>query len=111
MAWLAMRVHVGRQRKGGVDVIDVEGEEEAPPAPPARKRKAQPPQPALRCAVGRVRVPMSAGACGGAGIIHYYHHSFHLQHMGQGCVRRLCGGGATTSSRANVLLLGGGTGV
>ena len=34
VAWLAMRVHVGRQRKGGVDVIDVEGEEEAPPPPP-----------------------------------------------------------------------------
>ena len=34
VAWLAMRVHVGRQRKGRVDVMDVEGEEEAPPAPP-----------------------------------------------------------------------------
>ena len=45
VAWLAMRVRVGRQRKGGVDVIDVEGEEKAPPAPPARKRKAQPPPP------------------------------------------------------------------
>ena len=45
MAWLAMRVHVGRQRKGRVDIIDVEGEEEAPPAPPSQKRKAQPPPP------------------------------------------------------------------
>ena len=41
VAWLAMRVHVGRQQKGN-DVIDVEGEEEAPSA---RKRKAQPPPP------------------------------------------------------------------
>ena len=43
VAWLAMRVHVWRQRKGAVDVIDVEGEEEAPPTPSARKRKAPPP--------------------------------------------------------------------
>ena len=40
--WLAMRVHMGRQRKGGADVIDVEGGQEAPAA---RKRKAQPPLP------------------------------------------------------------------
>ena len=40
VAWLAMRVHVGRQRKMGVaDVIDV-GEDE----PPTRKRKGRPPQ-------------------------------------------------------------------
>ena len=45
VAWLAMRVHVGRQRKGEVDVIDVEGEEDAPPTPSAQKRKAQPPAP------------------------------------------------------------------
>ena len=44
VAWLAMRVHVGRQRKGGVHVIDVEGEDDAPRGPSARKRKACPPQ-------------------------------------------------------------------
>ena len=45
VAWLAMRVHVGRMRsKGGVDVIDIEGEEDAPPTPPTGKRKASPPQ-------------------------------------------------------------------
>ena len=40
VAWLAMRVHVGRQRKMGVvvDVIDVEEDE----LPPARKRKGRP---------------------------------------------------------------------
>ena len=39
-AWLAMRVHVGRQRKMGVvvDVIDVEEDE----PPPTRKRKGRP---------------------------------------------------------------------
>ena len=38
VAWLAMRVHVGRQRKMGVaDVIDVEEDE-----PPTRKRKGRP---------------------------------------------------------------------
>ena len=45
MAWLAMRVHVGRQRRaGGAAVIDVEGEEEVPPNPSARKRKGRAPQ-------------------------------------------------------------------
>ena len=43
VARLAMRVHVGRQCKGGVDVIDAEGEEDAPPAPSARKRKGRHP--------------------------------------------------------------------
>ena len=39
VAWLAMRVHVGRQRKGVVaDVIDVEEDE----PPPTRKRKGRP---------------------------------------------------------------------
>ena len=38
VAWLAMRVHVARQRKMGVaDDIDVEGEDE-PPTPSARKQ-------------------------------------------------------------------------
>ena len=45
VAWLGMRVHVGRQQTGGFDVIDVEGEDDAPPSPSARKRKAQPPLP------------------------------------------------------------------
>ena len=41
VAWLAMRVHVGRHRKMGVaDVIDVEEQDE----PPTRKRKGRPPQ-------------------------------------------------------------------
>ena len=40
VAWLAIRVHVGRQRKMGVaDVIDVEEDE-----PPTRKRKGRPSQ-------------------------------------------------------------------
>ena len=34
VAWLAMRVHVGRQHEGGVDVIYVQEEEDAPPPPP-----------------------------------------------------------------------------
>ena len=39
VAWLAMRVHVGRQRKMGVaEVIDVEEDE----PPPTRKRKGRP---------------------------------------------------------------------
>ena len=39
VAWLAMRVHVGRQRKMGVaDVIDVKEDE----PPPTRKRKGRP---------------------------------------------------------------------
>ena len=47
VAWTAMRVHVGRQRKreGGGDVIDVEGKEVTPPRPPAWKPKARPPTP------------------------------------------------------------------
>ena len=46
VAWLAMRVHVGRQRKmGGADVIDVEGEDEPPPPPPRPgSGKAAPPK-------------------------------------------------------------------
>ena len=45
VAWLAMRVHVGRQRKMGVAyVIDVE-EQDEPPTPTARKRKGAPPPP------------------------------------------------------------------
>ena len=43
VAWLAMRVHVGRQRKGGVDVIDVEGKEEPPPPRPTRPEAESPP--------------------------------------------------------------------
>ena len=43
VAWLAMRVHVGRQRKGGLDVIDVEGEEEPPPRPKAESLAPPPP--------------------------------------------------------------------
>ena len=41
VAWPAMHVHLGRQRKMGVaDVIDVEEQDE----PPTRKRKGRPPQ-------------------------------------------------------------------
>ena len=43
VVWLAMRVHVGRQRKGGVDVIDVEGEEDAPPHPLGPEAESPPP--------------------------------------------------------------------
>ena len=44
VAWLAMRVHVGRRRKMGLaDVIDVE-EQDDPPTLSARKRKGRPPQ-------------------------------------------------------------------
>ena len=45
VAWLAMRVHLGRQQKGGVDVIDVEGEEDAPPPPRPGSGKPKPPPP------------------------------------------------------------------
>ena len=62
VAWLAMRVHVGRRRKMGVaDVIDVEEDE-----PPTRKRKgrpqgdAEPPPPPKP----RVRPPRRSGRCG-----------------------------------------------
>ena len=42
VAWLARRVHVGRQRKMGVaDVIDAEEQDESP-TPSARKRKGHP---------------------------------------------------------------------
>ena len=44
VAWLAMSVYVGRQRKMGVaDVIAVEGQDD-PPTPSARKRKGRPPK-------------------------------------------------------------------
>ena len=43
VAWFAMRVHVGRRRKGGVHVIDVQGEEDTLFTPLARKQKAHPP--------------------------------------------------------------------
>ena len=66
VAWLAMRVHVGRQRKMGVaDVIDVEEDE-----PPTRKRKGRPPQgdteppPPKSRAYGH---PSGAGGAGRAG--------------------------------------------
>ena len=64
VAWLAMRVHVGRQRKMGVaDVIDVEEDE-----PPTRKRKGRPqgdtPPPPQSPAYGH---PGGAGSAGGAG--------------------------------------------
>ena len=45
VAWLAMRVHVGRLRKLGVDVIDVEGEEEFPPRPLAPEAESSAPPP------------------------------------------------------------------
>ena len=63
VAWLAMRVHVGRQRKMGVvvDVIDVEEDE----PPPTRKRKGRPegdtPPPPPK---PRVRPPRRSGQCG-----------------------------------------------
>ena len=67
VAWLAMRVHVGRQRKMGVaDVIDVEEQDE----PPTRKRKGrpqgdmEPPPPPQSPAYGH---PGGAGGAGGAG--------------------------------------------
>ena len=68
VAWLAMRVHVGRQRKMGVvaDVIEVEEDE----PPPTRKRKGRPegdtgpiPPPQSRT-YGQ---PGGAGSVGGAG--------------------------------------------
>ena len=67
VAWLAMRVHVGRQRKMGVaDVIDVEEQDE----PPTRKRQGrpqgdtEPPPPPQSPAYGH---PGGAGGAGGAG--------------------------------------------
>ena len=62
-AWLAMRVHVGRQRKMGVaDVIDVE-EDEPPPhaqAERAPRRGHAPPLPPKP----RIRPPRRSGQCG-----------------------------------------------
>ena len=60
VAWLAMRVHVGRQRKMGVgvDVIDVEEDE----PPPTRKRKGRP-----EGDTGPTPPPKAGGAGGGAG--------------------------------------------
>ena len=74
VAWLAMRVHVRRQRKGVVaDVIDVEEDE----PPPTRKRKGRlegdtgptpPPQsPAYGHPGGAGRAGRAGGAGGGAG--------------------------------------------
>ena len=67
VAWLAMRVHVGRQRKMGVaDVIEVE-EQDEPPTPSARKRKGRPPKgtrsppPPPRSRKPRVRPPRWSG--------------------------------------------------
>ena len=64
VAWLAMRVHVGTQRKMGMaDVIDVEEQDE----PPTRKRKGrpqgdtEPPPPPPK---PRVRPPRRSGRCG-----------------------------------------------
>ena len=66
VAWLAMRVHVGRRRKMGVaDVIDVEEQDE----PPTRKRKGRPqgdterPPPPPK---PRVRPPRRSGWSGGS---------------------------------------------
>ena len=72
VAWLPMRVHVGRQRKGGVDVIDVEGEEDPPPPPPGsgkpsplpRKGTPMPPPPPKR---PRVWPPRRSGRSGREG--------------------------------------------
>ena len=44
VAWLTMRVHVGRQRKGRVHVIGVEGEED-PPRPPLLAAESPAPSP------------------------------------------------------------------
>ena len=67
VAWLAMRVHVGRQRKMGVaDVIDVEEDE----PPPTRKRKGHPEgdtPPPQSPAYGHPGGASSAGGAGGAG--------------------------------------------
>ena len=69
VAWLAMRVHVGRQRKGGVDVIDIEGGGRPPPPlrleaespiPPPRKGTPMPPPPPRP----RVRPPRRSGRQG-----------------------------------------------
>ena len=66
VAWFAMRGHVGRQRKGVVDVIDVE--DDAPPTPSARKRKGrpaqgdtEPPPKAPRTATTAERAELAAG--------------------------------------------------
>ena len=62
VAWLAMRVLVGRQRKMGVaDVIDVEEQDE----PPTRKRKGRPQRGhgASPPTKPRVRPPWQSGRC------------------------------------------------
>ena len=69
VAWLAMRVHVGRQRKMGVvvDVIDVE-EDDPPPHAQAERapRRGQVPPPQSP-AYGHPGGAGSAGGAGGAG--------------------------------------------
>ena len=73
VARLAVHVHVGRQQKGGVDVIDVAGEEDAPPLPlgpeaecPPRPQgdSDAPPRPLGSPVYGH---PCEAGGVGGAG--------------------------------------------
>ena len=69
VAWLAMRVHVGMQRKMGVvDVIDVEGKDE-PPTPSAWKRKSRPPPRGHRAPPPPPESPAYShpGGAGGAG--------------------------------------------
>ena len=73
VAWLAMRVHLGRQRKMGVaDVIDVE-EDEPPPPPRASGKGAPkgtrppPPKPAYGNPGGAGSAGKAGGVGGGAG--------------------------------------------
>ena len=72
LACLAMRDHVGRQRKGGVGVIDVDGEEEPPPQPlgPGAESPAPPPPPPARghrCPPQEGPAYGHPGGAGGAG--------------------------------------------
>ena len=71
VAWLAMRVHVGRQWKIGMaGFIDVEEQDEHP-TPTARKRKGRPPQgdtePPPPKKKARVWPPRWSGRCGRRG--------------------------------------------
>ena len=82
VAWLAMRVHVGRQRKMGVvvDVIDVEEDEPPPHAqaeraprrghapPPPPKPRVRPPRRSGQCGRSRRRRWPGGGEGGGAGV-------------------------------------------
>ena len=97
VAWLAMRVHVGRQRKGGIDVIDVEGEDDAPPhplgpeaeSPPPQGDTNAPPQKAPRTATPEERAEPAAGRGQRGAVGEWVEQQHQLQRAGAGEVRAM----------------------